>query len=38
MGKEADICIYNDNPLNMNSKNMYTIISGNIVYDYNKNL
>ncbi len=38
VGKEADICIYNDNPLNMNSKNMYTIISGNIVYDYNKNL
>ncbi|WP_409069468.1 amidohydrolase [Clostridium sp. FAM 1755] len=34
-GKDADICIYNDNPLNIISKNMYTIISGNIVYDLN---
>lgn len=34
-GKDADICIYNDNPLNIISKNMYTIISGNIVYDSN---
>ena len=34
-GKDADICIYNDNPLNIISKNMYTIISGNIVYDFN---
>ncbi|MCW6074617.1 amidohydrolase [Clostridium sporogenes] len=37
-GKEADICIYNGNPLNINSKNMYTIISGNIVYNFNKDL
>ncbi|MDU1322847.1 MAG: amidohydrolase [Clostridium botulinum] len=37
-GKEADICIYNDSPLNINSKNMYTIISGNIVYNFNKDL
>ncbi|NFN87965.1 amidohydrolase [Clostridium sporogenes] len=34
-GKDADICIYNDNPLNIISKSMYTIISGNIVYDFN---
>ncbi|ENK1243903.1 amidohydrolase [Clostridium botulinum] len=34
-GKDADICIYNDNPLNIISKNMYTIISGNIVYNFN---
>ncbi|MGO5067028.1 amidohydrolase [Clostridium sp. LCP25S3_F8] len=34
-GKDADICIYNDNPLNILSKNMYTIISGNIVYNFN---
>lgn len=34
-GKDADICIYNYNPLNIISKNMYTIISGNIVYDFN---
>ncbi|NFA60976.1 amidohydrolase [Clostridium sporogenes] len=34
-GKDADICIYNDNPLNIISKNIYTIISGNIVYDFN---
>lgn len=33
-GKDADIAIYNDNPLNPYSKNMYTIISGKVVYDY----
>ncbi|EJO5348862.1 amidohydrolase [Clostridium botulinum] len=37
-GKQADICIYNNNPLEVTSRNMYTIQSANIVYDFNKNL
>lgn len=36
VGKEADICIYDDNPLKVNSNNICTIISGKVVYYFNK--
>lgn len=34
-GKIADIVIYDDSPLKITSKNLYTIINGKVVYRYN---
>ncbi len=35
-GKDADIAIFDGNPLHNTSKVLYTIINGKIVYDYSK--
>lgn len=35
-GKDADIAIFTGNPMDIFTKTRYTIINGNIVYDYEK--
>ncbi len=37
VGKDADIAIFNGNPMEVFTKNIYTIIDGQIVYDANEN-
>ena len=35
VGKDADIAIFDDNPMNVFTKTLYTIIYGEVVYDAN---
>ena len=35
-GKDADIAIFDHNPMEVFSKTLYTIIDGNIYFDYTK--
>lgn len=37
VGKDADIAIFDGNPLEISTKTLYTIIDGNIVYDAKNN-
>ena len=34
VGKDADICIFNANPMEIMSKTLYTIIGGKLVYSH----